>query len=88
MTIAARLRKQPVGPYDPWNFSLEDGDRVYQWIDHKKGTAIMLDLYESSGWHKKTAGELSSRVVKKNGKPRRAMRLRDDLWYWIDERNQ
>lgn len=75
------MHKQPVGPDDPWAFSLEAGDRVYRYTDYAKKQAIMFDLLESRGWGKRTAGELTPAVVKKNGKSRIAT-CKDGIWYW------
>ena len=77
------IRKQPVGPLNPRNFSLEAGDRVWQ-RDYSEGTVVMHDLRESTGRDKAAAGDLTPHVVKKNGKPRRAFRANDGKWYWED----
>lgn len=76
-----RLHKQPVGQYNPWDDTLESGDRVYKPMTELEG-AHMLDLVESNGWHKRTSGELSSVTVKKNGVPRIAVLDDKGIWRW------
>jgi hypothetical protein len=58
-----KLRKQPIGPRHDWNFSLEAGARVYE----RRGdsdSAVIYDLRESSGYRKRTSGDLTPHVVK------------------------
>jgi hypothetical protein len=76
-----RVRKQPVAAFCPWDFSREEGDRVYRRIGDSD-EAEMIDLYESHGRDKAAAGELSFRVVKKDGRVRRAVLGDDGVWYW------
>lgn len=76
-----KMRKQPVAVFSPRDIYRLPGDRVYQLdhtLDHK---TVMLDLYDSNGWRKSTAGDLSYRTVKKNGVPRSAIEI-DGVWYW------
>ena len=51
-----KMRKQVTGQFDPLDFSLEPGDRVYSSIDGK-----VYDLYESTGMYKAASGDLSFR---------------------------
>ncbi len=74
-----KMRKQPVGPFNPRNFDLEPGDRVF--TPHRRGQFIMYDLTTSNGWGRRNAGVLYPRLVKKDGKARIAVR-RNDTWYW------
>lgn len=76
-----KLRKQPVARMDPWNFSLEPGDRVFEWRGADQ--AFMYDLRESHGRNKRAAGELTPYRVTKDGIARRARRI-DGIWYWVD----
>ena len=76
------MRKQPVGARNDWNFGLEDGDRVYTWIKVDK-TAMMDDLFLSTGKNKRAAGELTPRRVTKDGRARIAV-VKDGVWYWDD----
>lgn len=76
-----KLRKQPVGPRNDWNFELEAGERVFE---RRGESAVMYDLQESTGWNKRTAGELTPRLVKKNGCPRLAVMGDDGIWFWED----
>lgn len=78
-----KMRKQPVGPLNAWNFSLEAGDRCWQ-RDHSEDTVVMVDLRESTGRNKSAAGDLTTHTVKKNGKPRRAVLADDGIWYWLE----
>jgi hypothetical protein len=78
-----KIRKQPVGPLNPWNFSLQPGDRVWK-MDHTEGTVTMHDLRDSTGRDKAATGELTPHVVKKNGNPRLAAIGDDGFWYWVD----
>lgn len=78
-----KIRKQPVCAYNPWNWNLEPGDRVYRVMPELEG-AYMIDLRESTGRNKRDAGELTPHTVTKNGAPRLAV-LGDNLqWYWQD----
>lgn len=77
-----RMHKQPVGVRDDWNHGLEVGDRVYTWVKVDK-TAMMDDLVQSNGKNKASAGELTPRRVRKNGRPRIAT-VKDGVWYWTD----
>ena len=79
--MATLMRKQPVGPLDAWNFSLQPGDRVWQ-RDHSEDTVSMFDLRESTGRNKAAAGDLTPHQVKKNRRPRRAFLADDGKWYW------
>ena len=77
-----KMHKQPTGPYSPWNFDHEEGDRVFQRLgDTNK--AIMFDLFESKGKDKASCGILIERVVMKDGKERVAV-CKDGVWYWVD----
>ena len=78
-----KIRKQPVGPFNAWNFSLEHGDRVWR-RDATENTIVMVDLRESSGRNKAAAGDLTPHVVKKSGKPRLAVQGEDGMWYWTE----
>ena len=79
--LGRRLRKQPTAVYNPRNFNLEAGDRVYKWVQFQK-SATMVDLVESRGWGKRAAGELTPKPVTKNGKPRIAV-IKEGIWYWL-----
>lgn len=76
-----RLRKQPVAAFNPWDFEREIGDRVYS-LQACCGDYHILDLVESRGRHKSAAGILSTRLVKKNGRARLAIRDDQGTWYW------
>ena len=76
-----KMRKQPVGARNDWNFDLEDGDRVYTWIT--SDSAVMDDLFLSTGKDKRAAGELTPRRVSKDGRARIAV-VKDGVWYWND----
>jgi hypothetical protein len=78
-----KMRKQPIGPLNAWNWSSEPGERRYQWTDHRKRTARMFDLRESHGWGKRTAGVLTEAVVKKS-RIERIAKLVGTVWYWLD----
>lgn len=54
---------------------------MFRWIG--EGVAEMLDLHESTGRNKRDAGELSFRVVRKDGLPRLAARGAGGWWYWL-----
>ena len=75
------MRKQPVAQYDPWDFSREPGDRVYEPQTGKDGAWMFV---ESNGWGKRMSGELTPRIVKKNGRYRLAVLCDDGYWYWQD----
>ena len=77
-----RMRKQPSAGYNPWNFDLEAGDRVYD-PQPELECCYIYDLVESRGRNKSAAGELTPVLVKKNGYPRRGV-LGDGVWYWDD----
>ncbi len=77
-----KMRKQPVGVRNDWNFALEDGDRVYTWIKFDK-TAVMYDLVLSNGKNKRAAGELTPRRVSRDGRAR-IVSVKDGVWYWDD----
>ena len=79
-----RLRKQPVAGYSPWNMNHEGGDRVYVTIPGLDDAYHMYDLLESRGRDMRDAGELTFRVVKKNGKSRLAVKGDNGIWYWKD----
>ncbi len=79
-----KLRKQPIGERNDWDFSLEAGDRVFE-RNGDSEFAVMYDLRESTGWHKRTSlGELTPHTVKKNGVPRLAVMAANGVWYWAD----
>lgn len=82
----SRIRKQPVASYNPWDWEREAGDRVYAY-DPSHQAAYMIDLVESRGRNKRDAGELTPRIVKKNGKVRLAYRAGDGIWYWDTQEN-
>lgn len=75
-----KMRKQPVGPRNDWNFDLEAGDRVYIWTTVGE-KAMMDDLVLSTGKDKRAVGELTPRRVSRNGWPRIAV-VKDGVWYW------
>jgi len=79
-----RMRKQPVAGYNPWNFDLEEGDRVYQAMP-ELGGAWIYDLRESTGRNKSAVGELTPHLVKKNGRARVGVLGDDGVWYWRDD---
>jgi len=79
--VMSRLRKTPKGPYNPWNWDYEAGDRVYEPVPLEPGLYYMYDLRESRGRNKRDAGELTPVAVKKNGKQRKAS-YSEDGWYW------
>lgn len=78
------MRKQPVGPLNFRDFTLEAGDRVYsQWnAVNGKAMFVMYDLRESRGRFKSAAGELTPVLVRKNGKPRFAYKKDGGRWVW------
>lgn len=78
-----KMRKQPVGPLSPWDFGAEPGERVYE---RRGESAVMYDLRESTGWYKRSAGELTPhKVMQKGGDlPRLAVMDDDGVWYWED----
>jgi hypothetical protein len=76
-----RVRKQPVAAFNQWDFDRNEGDRVYRRIGDSD-EAELIDLHESHGRDKAAGGELSFRVVKKDGRVRRAVLCDDGLWYW------
>lgn len=78
-----KLRKQPVGSFNPLRHDLEHGDRVYQAMPDLEG-AFMHDLRISTGRNKSDASELTNHIVKKDGKPRLAVLAEDEQWYWED----
>jgi hypothetical protein len=78
-----KIRKQPVGPLNAWNYSLLPGDRCWQ-RDHSEDYVLMVDLRESTGRDKAAAGDLTPHTVKRNGKPRRAVLADDGIWYWLE----
>ena len=69
------MRKQPVGGLNPWDESLEPGDRVLG-VDDK-----MYDLRESNGWGKRALGELTPFLASPHKKGRRAILIGSE-WYW------
>lgn len=77
-----KLRKQPTGPLNPWDFGAEPSDRVYE-PRPDKDCAFIYDLRESRGRNKAAAGELTPQLVVKDGKPRQAVLDDDGLWYWL-----
>lgn len=81
MRLMRKLRKQPVGSRNDRDFSLEAGDRVFERCGE---AAVMYDLRESTGWHQRTAGELTPHIVKKNGSPRLAVMGDNGTWYWTE----
>ena len=80
-----KMRKQPVGGYDPRGWDLEEGGRVFQARTEFLETEVyyMYDLKESTGRNKSACGELTPHLVKKNGEPRIGIRI-DTVWYWKD----
>lgn len=78
-----RMRKQPVAQLNQWDWDREPGDRVFRPMNKSEYAAI-YDLVESNGRHKSAAGELTPRLVKKRGKPRRAAMDDVGVWHWID----
>lgn len=76
-----KMIKQPVGPLHDWDFGAEAGDRVYA---QRGDFAVMYDLRESRGRHKRACGELTPCEVKKNGALRQAVIGDDGVWYWKD----
>jgi hypothetical protein len=81
-----RLRKQPIALFNPWNFAAEPGDRMYLPVPESEGAHI-YDVYESRGRNKRAAGELSRRIVKRNGIPRLAFLDDTGVWRWCDVRS-
>ena len=71
-----KMRKQVTGSFNPHNFDLEIGDRVYSSIEKK-----VYDLYESTGLQKAASGELSYRepLAQINGA---LPVLINNIWYW------
>lgn len=78
-----KLRKQPKGQINNWNFDAENGERYFEPRPELEG-AYIYDLTESRGMNKRDAGELTPRLVRKHGKPRVALLADDGLWYWND----
>ena len=76
-----KLRKQPVGALNPWDFSVEPGERVYE---RRSDGVVMYDLRESTGWGKRMSAELTPHLVKKNGATRFAVMADNGEWYWAD----
>ena len=76
-----KMRKQPVGAFNQYDFGLNAGDRVYS--DLGDGTYLMSDLRESNGADKAASGVLSYSDVKKNGVDRLAVKV-GELFYWQD----
>lgn len=77
-----RLKKQPVTSYNPWDWKREAGERVYHPQPSLEG-AYIYDLVESRGRNKRDTGELTPRLVRKNGKPRIAIQDDQGTWYWL-----
>lgn len=77
----AKLRKQPTAQLCSWDFEAEPGERRFI-AKPDLGGAYIVDLVESNGRDKKAAGELTPRVVKKNGVPRIAFMDDRGVWYW------
>lgn len=82
--IMRRMRKQPVGPFNERSKSLQSGDRAWH-REYGADHVVMIDVYDSHGRDKAASGELSYRVVKKNGRDRSAVLCDDGLWYWCEE---
>jgi len=61
-------------PYNPWNQDAEAGDRMV-------GDGVVFLLTESSGWGKRSAGELSARRIKPPVEGAQAV-LEDSEIYW------
>ena len=84
-TQLRRLRKQPVGARNDWDFTAEPGDRVYQRARGGADYVYMYDLRESRGRDKAAMGELTPHLVKgRNGLGRHAVLCDDGHWYWND----
>jgi hypothetical protein len=81
--VVRRLRKQPTAGLSAWDHEAEPGDRRYIPKPELEG-AWIVDLVLSSGRNKRDVGELTPKVVKKNGRPRIAQLHDDGLWYWMD----
>ena len=71
-----KMRKQVTGQFNPRDFSLEPGDRVYSSIDRK-----VYDLYESTGIYKSASGELSYREPSPQKAGKIAVEI-NGVWYW------
>lgn len=78
-----KMRKQPKGPWNPCNFELEVGDRVFMGKPELEG-AYIYDLRESNGVYKRGVGQLIPFLIKKNKQPRLAQLGDDNIWYWVD----
>jgi hypothetical protein len=78
--MSSKLRKQPIAMYSPWNHCFEAGVRLYAKVDNR--LAHIYDLRESTGRNKRDRGELTPRIVKKNGEPRIAYQREDGVWFW------
>lgn len=81
--VVRRLRKQPTAVLAAWDHEAEQGDRRYIPKPELEG-AWIVDLVLSRGRNKRDAGELTPKVVKKNGRPRIAQLHDAGLWYWVD----
>ena len=71
-----KMRKQVSGVFDPRNFDLEPGQRVYSNVDGK-----VYDLYESTGRNKSSSGELSYREPKSQKEGKIAENV-NGVWFW------
>jgi len=72
-----RMRKQPIGQYNPWSERVfHHGERVYGSF---LGEPVIYDLYDGRGMD----GLLVARLVKKDGKTRAAVE-KNGVWYWQD----
>lgn len=70
------MKKQPTGIFNSWDQSIEPGVRLYDPINKK-----VYDIYESSGWFKRTSGVLSTREPKLQKQGKIPIEI-NEIWYW------
>jgi len=72
-----RRRTTRVLTYNPWNFDAEVGDLMVDSVD-----GALYRLEESSGWGKRTSGDLTPRRIKPLSTDMVAKIIDGEIW-WI-----